>query len=48
MCLCSMCCIYVPANIDDVGASMANIRFVYSIAGQMGSSFVPSPFAVCI
>jgi hypothetical protein len=38
MCLFSMCCIYVSDNSADVGAPMVSPSFVYSIAGQFGST----------
>lgn len=47
MCLYSMCCIYVSAITDDVGAPRLTCQFVYGIAGKIGSSSVSSLFAVC-
>jgi hypothetical protein len=47
ICLCLICCVHVSVN-NDVGVSWLNCRFVYSIAGQIRSSFVPSLFTVCV
>jgi hypothetical protein len=43
ICFCSMCCIYVSANFDDVDA-----QSVCSIVGRFQSNLVPSLFVIYV
>jgi hypothetical protein len=49
MCLCSMCCIYMfQLILMMLGHTWLTYQFVYSTAGQIGSSFAPLLFAICV